>query len=87
MDTSTALGLVAVAFLIATNGFFVATEFAIVAVRKSRLEQLAAEGVHSARCAADGGAARHLHRCLSARHYDGLARGCSTRPFVGPSAC
>lgn len=33
------------------NGFFVASEFAIVAVRRSRLEQLAAEGNTSARTA------------------------------------
>jgi CBS domain containing-hemolysin-like protein len=45
------LGLVAVAFLVLANGFFVATEFAIVAVRKSRLQQLAAEGHASARSA------------------------------------
>jgi putative hemolysin len=42
------LGLLAVAFLVVANGFFVATEFAIVAVRRSRLEQLAAEGRASA---------------------------------------
>jgi CBS domain containing-hemolysin-like protein len=45
------LGLVAVALLVLTNGFFVATEFAIVAVRRSRLEQLAAEGDASAQAA------------------------------------
>jgi putative hemolysin len=40
----TTLGLVAVVVLVLANGFFVATEFAIVAVRRSRLEQLAREG-------------------------------------------
>jgi CBS domain containing-hemolysin-like protein len=44
MELSSFLGLGAVAVLVAANGFFVATEFAIVAVRRSRLEQLAAEG-------------------------------------------
>lgn len=44
MDGPTALGLVAVIVLVLANGFFVATEFAIVAVRRSRLEQLAREG-------------------------------------------
>jgi CBS domain containing-hemolysin-like protein len=44
MDVTTTLGLVAVVVLVLANGFFVATEFAIVAVRRSRLEQLAAEG-------------------------------------------
>src|ERR687886_271213 len=45
------LGLLAVGLLVLANGFFVATEFAIVAVRKSRLEQLAAEGHDAARAA------------------------------------
>src|SRR5919198_6343907 len=45
------LGLLAVAMLVLANGFFVATEFAIVAVRTSRLDQLAAEGRASARAA------------------------------------
>ena len=44
MDASTALGLFAVIVLVLANGFFVATEFAIVAVRRSRLEQLVREG-------------------------------------------
>src|SRR5215203_6499385 len=51
MDLSSSLGLVAVALLVLANGFFVATEFAIVAVRRSRLEQLAAEGNKSAEAA------------------------------------
>ncbi|HSF03760.1 MAG TPA: CNNM domain-containing protein, partial [Solirubrobacterales bacterium] len=44
MDAPATLGLVAVVVLVLANGFFVATEFAIVAVRRSRLEQLAREG-------------------------------------------
>jgi putative hemolysin len=40
----TALGLAAVVLLVLANGFFVAAEFAMVAARRSRLEQLAAEG-------------------------------------------
>src|SRR5919106_1428522 len=51
MDLSSSLGLVAVVVLVLANGFFVATEFAIVAVRRSRLEQLAAEGHRSAKAA------------------------------------
>ena len=51
MDVSSSLGLVAVVVLVLANGFFVATEFAIVAVRRSRLEQLAAEGHPSAEAA------------------------------------
>src|ERR687895_1685046 len=51
MELSSSLGLVAVVVLVVANGFFVATEFAIVAVRRSRLEQLAAEGHRSAAAA------------------------------------
>src|SRR5215210_3328803 len=53
MDLASLAGLLAVAVLVLANGFFVATEFAIVAVRRSRLEQLAAEGHASARAAQD----------------------------------
>ena len=41
---STALGLVAVVVLVIANGFFVATEFALVSVRRTRIQQLASEG-------------------------------------------
>ena len=51
MEPSSALGLLAVVVLVLANGFFVATEFAIVAVRRSRLEQLAAEGHPTAKAA------------------------------------
>jgi putative hemolysin len=51
MDLSAALGVLGVLLLVAANGFFVATEFAIVAVRRSRLEQLAATGHAGARAA------------------------------------
>src|SRR5918997_1920909 len=51
MDLSSTLGLLAVVVLVLANGFFVATEFAIVAVRRSRLEQLAADGHPSAQAA------------------------------------
>src|SRR5919106_6201735 len=51
MDLSSSLGLVAVVVLVLANGFFVATEFAIVAVRRSRLEQLAVAGNTTARAA------------------------------------
>ena len=44
MESATTLGLVAVIGLVLANGFFVATEFAIVAVRRSRLDQLVEEG-------------------------------------------
>jgi CBS domain containing-hemolysin-like protein len=44
MDGPTVLGLSAVVVLVLVNAFFVATEFAVVAVRRSRLEQLVREG-------------------------------------------
>src|SRR5215218_8520601 len=53
MDLASLAGLLAVAVLVLANGFFVATEFAIVAVRRSRLEQLAQEGHPTARAAQD----------------------------------
>ncbi|HEX9960053.1 MAG TPA: CNNM domain-containing protein, partial [Pyrinomonadaceae bacterium] len=44
----TFLNLLLVIFLVLANGFFVAAEFALVAVRKSRIEALAAEGSKAA---------------------------------------
>lgn len=41
---STPLALLAVVFLVLANGFFVATEFALVSVRRTRVQQIAAEG-------------------------------------------
>ena len=46
--------LVVVGGLILLNGFFVAAEFSIVSVRKTRIEQLAAEGHASAQAAVKG---------------------------------
>lgn len=42
------LSILLVIFLVLGNGFFVASEFALVAVRKSRIEALAAEGSKAA---------------------------------------
>jgi len=53
MDASSLFGLGAVVILVLLNGFFVATEFSIVAVRRSRLDQLVQEGYASARDARD----------------------------------
>lgn len=50
MDTTgIALGLVAVLALVFANGFFVAAEFSLVTVRKTRIDQLIAEGHRGAR--------------------------------------
>jgi hypothetical protein len=43
------LKLLAIAFLVALNGFFVASEFAIVKVRTSQLDALVAQGNRRAR--------------------------------------
>jgi putative hemolysin len=43
------LGLIAIPILIAINGFFVAVEFALVAVRKTRVEEMIDQGVRGAR--------------------------------------
>jgi len=43
------LSWIVIAALIALNGFFVAAEFAIIGVRRSRMEQLAEEGNRTAR--------------------------------------
>ena len=45
------LKLVAIGFLVATNGFFVASEFALVSVRRARLEARAAAGSKNAKAA------------------------------------
>ena len=50
MDTTgVALGLLAVMALVFANGFFVAAEFSLVTVRKTRIDQLIAEGHRGAR--------------------------------------
>jgi len=46
---TTALLLIAVLVLVLLNGFFVAAEFALVRVRRSRIEEEAEQGVRSAR--------------------------------------
>jgi CBS domain containing-hemolysin-like protein len=48
------LAIVVAIVLLAANGFFVAAEFALVAARRSRIEQLAAAGDRRARSAAAG---------------------------------
>lgn len=42
-------GLLAIALLIAINGYFVAAEFALVAVRKTRVEEMVNQGVRRAK--------------------------------------
>ena len=58
--------------LVFANGFFVAAEFSLVTVRKTRIDQLVAEGSATARGPC-GGAQRpgQLHRGDAARHHHG----------------
>ena len=60
----TAAGLLAVPALVALNGFFVAAEFALVAVRRTRIEELVNQGTAGARSALD--AVAHLDRTIAA---------------------
>src|SRR5215212_1776534 len=67
MLMSPAFGLIAVLMLVLANGFFVATEFAIVAVRKSRLEELVQEGRAGAVAAKD--VVGHLDAYIAATQF------------------
>lgn len=58
------LGLLSVPALVALNGLFVAAEFALVAVRRTRVEELVQRGVKGAK--AVEGAIAHLDRSIAA---------------------
>ncbi len=60
----TAAGLLAVPALVALNGFFVAAEFSLVAVRRTRVEELVNQGAGGAKSALD--AVTHLDRTIAA---------------------
>ncbi len=60
----TVAGLLAVPALVALNGFFVAAEFALVAVRRTRLEELVNRNASGAKAALD--AVTHLDRTIAA---------------------
>jgi CBS domain containing-hemolysin-like protein len=60
----TALGLLSVPALVAVNGFFVAAEFALVAVRKTRVEELVNLGRSGAKSLMD--AIENLNRSVAA---------------------
>lgn len=66
------LGLLAVLALILANGYFVAAEFAFVAVRKGKLEEAAAAG--------DGRGERERWRCCAS------CRSCCRAPQLGITA-
>src|SRR5215204_3630907 len=67
MELSSTVGLASVFLLVLANGFFVATEFAIVAIRRSRLEQLVQEG-HTGAVAAKNVVA-HLDTYIAATQF------------------
>jgi CBS domain containing-hemolysin-like protein len=60
----TLLGFLSIPLLVGLNAFFVAAEFALVAVRKTRIEELVARKVTSARAVAS--AIEHLNRTIAA---------------------
>ena len=60
---SPTIGLALVGLLVLANGFFVAAEFALVAVRRSRIDQLVQEGDRRARTVQS--ALQHLDRYIS----------------------
>jgi CBS domain containing-hemolysin-like protein len=63
-DPSLAVNLLALVGLVAVNGFFVAAEFALVAARRTRLDEMAQEGHRGAALA--GRAVDKLPRLISA---------------------
>jgi putative hemolysin len=66
-DTSwvwNALGLLSIPLLVALNGLFVAAEFALVAVRKTRVEELVRRGQQGAKAVED--ATANLDRSIAA---------------------
>ena len=67
MDVASTLGIAAIFVLVLANGFFVATEFAIVAVRRSRLEQLVQERRSGALAAA--AVVKHLDTYIAATQF------------------
>ena len=67
MELPSTFGLLAIFLLVLANGFFVATEFAIVAVRRSRLDQLVAEG--RAGAAAAKAVVGHLDAYIAATQF------------------
>jgi Cyclin M transmembrane N-terminal domain len=73
------LKLLAVVFLVLLNGFFVASEFAIVKVRASQLDALATRGIRRARLARH--VTSHLDAYLSATQVNGLANWLLKRVF------
>ena len=60
----TTLGLLSIPLLVALNGLFVAAEFALVAVRKTRVEELVRRGQQGAKAVEE--ATANLDRSIAA---------------------
>ncbi len=73
-------GLLSVPALVALNGLFVAAEFALVAVRKTRIEELVGQGVPGAK--AVEGAIQNLDRSIAATQL-GITLASIALGFVG----
>ena len=80
----TALLLLAVVVLVLLNGFFVAAEFALVRVRRSRIEQEVAEGVRNAALVLTllGDLSRYLSACQLGITFTSLGIGFLGEPAV-----
>jgi CBS domain containing-hemolysin-like protein len=78
-----AVSLLAVPFLVALNGFFVAAEFALVAVRKTRVEQLIREKVPRSQAVAH--AIGNLDRTIAATQL-GITLASIALGYVGERA-
>src|SRR5262245_61498262 len=79
------LGVIAVLLLVLANGFFVAAEFSLVRVRRTRIEQLAQEGNAAAGIAKK--AIDHLDSYIAATQLGitlaSLALGWIGEPAIG----
>ncbi len=80
---STTLGLIAILFLVLANGLFVATEFALVSVRRTRIQQLASEG--SVRAKSVLGLLNHLDTYIAATQL-GITMSSIGLGFIGEPA-
>lgn len=82
---NTLLGVLSVFLLVATNGFFVAAEFALVGARRTRITQLASEGNSAAKLAQR--ATEHLDSYIAATQLgitlSSLGLGWVGEPAVG----
>ena len=80
---ATTLSLIAVVVLVLLNGFFVAAEFALVSVRRTRIDQLVSEG--SARARLVQRALTHLDTYIAATQL-GITMASLALGFIGEPA-